>query len=267
MTDQLTTDADNEGVSVVGAAPPRPARRRAARRRPEGRTPDRRPRRGVPGDATAQDAAADDAEFADADDREKWTPPRRGRRARRPGAVSRRWALALAALALAATGAAVTFGLKWSQLSQSATQQVTVRRVASTFLTQLTTFKPTTVDADFQALLTFATGDFAKQANQFFGSNIRQQLEQAQAESEGQIRNLYVQSLSAGKAEVYAVVDQTYTNNTIAKAGSQPVADVLRVVLDLVNTSGNWKISAVSVLQAPGASGSSSSASVPGTKP
>ena len=264
MTDQLTTDADNEGVSVVGAAPPRSARRGAARRRAKRRRSGTLAEGGVPDDATPDDAEIADG---DADDRGNWTPPRRGRRAQRPGTVASRWAVALAALALAATGAAVTFGLKWSQLSDTAAQQVTVRRVTSTFLTQLTTFKPTTVDADFQALLTFATGDFAKQANQFFGSNIRLQLEQAQAESEGQIRNLYVQSMSAGKAEVYAVVDQTYTNNTIARAGGQPVADVLRVVLDLVNTSGNWKISAVSVLQAPGSSGSSSSASVPGTKP
>jgi hypothetical protein len=181
--------------------------------------------------------------------------------------VPTRWALALAALALAGSGAAVTFGLKWSQLSGQAGQATTVRRVASTFLTQLTTFKPTTVDADFGALLTFATGDFATQANQFFGTNIRQQLEQAQAESEGQIRNLYVQSLSGGKAEVYGVVDQTYTNDTIAKGGGQPVADVLRVVLDLTQVSGDWKISEVSVLQAPGAAGTSSSAPVPGANP
>ncbi|HLJ08060.1 MAG TPA: hypothetical protein VKX24_05955, partial [Acidimicrobiia bacterium] len=227
------------------------------------RTPGTRAERSGPDGMPAKDTEiAED----DAHDRGNWTPPRRGRRSRRAGTVLSRSVVALTALALAATGAAVTFGFKWSQLSDAAAQQVTVRRVTSTFLTQLTTFKPTTVDADFQALLTFATGDFAKQANQFFGSNIRQQLEQAQAESEGQIRNLYVQSMSAGKAEVYAVVDQTYTNDTIAKAGGQPVADVLRVVLDLAEASGNWKISEVSVLQAPGAAGTPS-ATVPGAKP
>ena len=216
-----------------------------------------------PTDDRGADVATDEP-VVEADDRGEWNPPRRRGGARRPGTVSTRRAMALAAVALAASAAAVTFAVKWSGLSDQAAQGATVRRVSSTFLTDLTNFKPTTVDADFSALLTFATGDFARQANQFFGTNIRQQLEQAQAQSEGQVRSLYVQSLGGGKAEVYGVVDQTYLNSTISKAGSQPNTDVLRVVLDLADVSGTWKISEVSVLQAPG---SASTGSVPTPSP
>ena len=69
------------------------------------------------------------------------------------------------------------------------------------------------------------------------------------------MRNIYVQSLDGSTAEVYAVVDHTYINSTITKAGEQPVPDVLRVVLDLTDVAGTWKVSEVSVLQAPSASG------------
>jgi hypothetical protein len=200
-------------------------------------------------DAPVGGEAADPAE-----DRGGWSPPRRGRGARRPGTVPTRIAVVLALVALVALVAAVTFGLKWSALRAQAAQSATVQKVATTFLNDLTNFKPTTVDADFGALLSFASGDFAKQANQFFGSDIRQKLEQAQAQSEGQVRNLYVQSLRGDNAQVYAVVDQTYVNSSISKSGGQPVPDVLRVVLSLSDVSGNWKISEVSVLQAPSSS-------------
>ncbi|HUI02727.1 MAG TPA: hypothetical protein VLZ77_04245 [Acidimicrobiales bacterium] len=258
MTDRLMSD--EEGVAVVGGhQEPAPATR-AGRRRAQLRA-----------QATAGSVADEPGVRADdngaPEGRADWRPPRRGRRARRPGTVPTRWAVALVVVALAASAAAASFGLKWSSLSDQASQAAAVRRVSSTFLTDLTNFKPTTVDADFSALLTFAAGDFAKQANQFFGTDIRQKLEQAQAQSEGQVRNLYVQSLSGGKAEVFAVVDQTYLNTTIAKGGGQPVPDVLRVVLDLTQGAGVWKISEVSVLQAPTASGTPGTGGVPSTHP
>ena len=269
MTEQLMTDDD--GVAVVGGAPPPPPMTRAARRRAQVRA--QATAGSVAGGAGANrvadervEARPDRGDEVFEEGRGEWRPPRRSRRARRPGTVPMRWAVALVVVAVAASAAAMSFGLKWSSLSDQAAQAASVRKVSSTFLTDLTNFKPTTVDADFSALLTFATGDFAHQANQFFGTDIRQKLEQAQAQSEGQIRNLYVESLGGGKAEVFAVVDQTYVNTTISKGGGQPVPDVLRVELDLAQSAGIWKISEVSVLQAPSSSGTPSSA-VPSTNP
>ncbi len=103
-----------------------------------------------------------------------------------------------------------------------------------------------------------ATGAFATQAQQFFNASIRKALEQALAESRGQIRYVAVQSENpaAGTASVYAVVDQTYVNNKIAS----PQADVVRLVADLKQVAGVWKISGVTVLEGatPASTGSAS---------
>ena len=60
----------------------------------------------------------------------------------------------------------------------------------------------------------------------------------------------------AGTASVYAVVDQTYVNNKI----TSPQADVVRLVADLKQVDGVWKISDVTVLEGatPASTGSAS---------
>lgn len=153
----------------------------------------------------------------------------------------------LAAVSVVSILCAIVFGVKWSDLSAQNDAQATVQRVSRDFLTALTNFTAKTVDADFRTISTYATGDFAKQSNQFFGSSIRQQLESAQAWSKGQFRYLYVQSLQGDQANVYAEIDQTYANNKV----TQPIADSLQVVLGLSKVGGVWKISAVTVLQPP----------------
>ena len=110
-----------------------------------------------------------------------------------------------------------------------------------------------------------ATGQFSTQAKQFFNSSIRTELEQALAESRGQIRALYVQSETPTTATVYAVIDQTYVNNKI----TTPQADVVRLVVNLENVGGTWKISDVTVLEgaspaSAGTASGSSGSNVPG---
>ena len=60
----------------------------------------------------------------------------------------------------------------------------------------------------------------------------------------------------SGTASVYAVVDQTYVNNKI----SSPQADVVRLIADLKQVNGVWKISDVTVLEGatPASAGSAS---------
>ena len=89
----------------------------------------------------------------------------------------------------------------------------------------------------------------------------------ALAESRGQIRYLEVQSenQAAGTASIYAVVDQTYVNNKIAS----PQADVVRLVADLQQVGGVWRISNVTVLEgatpaSQGSASGSSGSNVPG---
>jgi Mce-associated membrane protein len=169
------------------------------------------------------------------------------RRRRRPG----RLVAALAVVAALGLAGSLFFGISWAKDRAGAAQAGAVRTTATGFLMCLTNFDPSTVDADFARIASYATGTFARQSNQFFGSSIRQQLESAQASSRGQIRHLYVEGLQADRASVYADVDQTYVNN---KIGS-PQADELRLVLSLSRQASTWKVSDVNVLQAPPAPG------------
>ena len=184
--------------------------------------------------------------------RPTWTPPRRGRGSYRPGTVPTALAVVVGALALAASVLAIVFALAWSNLSSKAGATTDAKNVAAEFLREFTNFQPNTIETDFNSLQRLSTGSFSRQATQYFGnSNLRRRLEDARAQSTGRIRNLYVQSLSGDRAQVYAVVDQTYTNAQIGQAGGAPVADVLRLQINLAQVGGPWKISGATVLSGP----------------
>lgn len=158
-------------------------------------------------------------------------------------------AVVLAVTTMASVATAVGFGVAWSSEHAVFRQEAQVRAASSGFLLALTNFDPGTIDADFSRITGDATGAFSQQAQQFFGTKIRQELETARAGSRGEVRHLFIESISARSATVYAVVDQTYANAKM----STPNADVLRVVLQLVEAPGSsrWKVSGVTVLQPP----------------
>jgi hypothetical protein len=199
-------------------------------------------------------------------------PPRPA--ARRPGGApsgpSRRTFRIVALVAALGLIGTIAFGVLYATKSASGpVQDPAVKAAATTFLTDFFNFTPKTVDADFNAITAMATGQFSSQANGFFNSTIRKQLQTAAASSRGQIRYLEVQKqdTSAGTASIYAVVDQTYANNKSTSLGS----DVVRLTADLKQVNGVWKISDVTVLEgatpasASGNSGSGSAGSnVPG---
>jgi hypothetical protein len=171
----------------------------------------------------------------------------------------------LAAVGLLGT---LAFGVLYATKgSAGPTQDPAVLSASQTFLTDFFNFNAKTVDADFNAVSSMATGNFSTQAQQFFNTSIRTALEQALAESRGEIRALYVQSenQASGSASIYAVVDQTYVNNKI----TTPQADVVRLVATLQRVGGVWKIAGVTVLEGatPGSVGSpsgSAGSTVPG---
>lgn len=154
----------------------------------------------------------------------------------------------------------LVFGILYTTKSSSggSVQDPAVVSASRAFLTDFFNFNAKTVDSDFNAVDGMATGAFATQAQQFFNASIRKALEQALAESRGQIRYVAIQSENqgAGTASVYAVVDQTYVNNKI----TSPQADVVRLVADLKQVNGIWKISDVTVLEGatPASTGSAS---------
>lgn len=189
------------------------------------------------------------------------TPPKaKEPRRNGDGAVPSRRAFRLASL-LAVIGLVGTlvFGILYTTKGSSApVQDPAVVSASRAFLTDFFNFNAKTVDSDFSAVSAMATGTFATQAQQFFNASIRKALEEALAESRGQIRYLAIQSQNqgAGTASVYAVVDQTYVNNKI----TSPQADVVRLVADLKQVNGVWKISGVTVLEGatPASTGSAS---------
>ena len=153
----------------------------------------------------------------------------------------------LAVVAVLGLIGTVVFAAAWSNAKHAEVSQTAVRQTSRDFLLALTTFDAKTVDADFTRIQGFATGDFAQQAQKFFGSDVRQAMQQVQASSRGQIRYLFVEDLHGDAASVYAVVDQTILNNKF----TSPEADVLRIELTMQKMGGAWRISEVTVLQAP----------------
>ena len=210
-----------------------------------------------PVDDTGDGPGADTSPVADRDAGGTAVAAPRPRRASGP-----RWRRglpwALAVLGLAGT---LVFGHAWASQNARAGQQAQVRTVSSDFLLALTNFDAKNVDADFTRIQGYATGDFAKQSNQFFGSTIRTQLEAALASSRGQLRSQYVQSLSGNQASVYSVIDQTYVNNKM----QAPAADELQIVTDLTDVGGTWKVGDVTVLNNGGGASASASNGSGGT--
>jgi hypothetical protein len=167
----------------------------------------------------------------------------------RPGTVPvRRWVLVgLGALALAATVAAVGFGLAWGSLNGQQQAADQVRAVSTAFVSDLTNLSPATVDTRIDDLLAASTGSFASQAKSFFDSGnppVRQALITAKATEQGQLRSLDVEAVNGSTASVFAVVDVSYQSAKITSVQS----DVLRLSLDLVDTAHGWKVNDVTVL-------------------
>lgn len=181
-------------------------------------------------------------------------------RTRRPRSGVPRWVVVvLAVTAALGVAFAIMFGIWWNGMRVQADNRAAAQRTGQNFLIALTNFDSRSINSDFRRITSYATGDFAKQAQQFFGPQIRQQLEATQAASRGQISSLYVQSASGNNASVYAVVDQTIVNNKF----NAPQADELRIVLTLNKVGAGWRVGEVTVLQAPTTSNSGSGAGAP----
>ncbi|GAC1530008.1 MAG: hypothetical protein NVS3B12_04010 [Acidimicrobiales bacterium] len=153
----------------------------------------------------------------------------------------------LAVVALLGLVGSVVFWSKWHTLASRDHQQGAVTRTSTEFLKALTNFDAATIDADFNRVESYAVGHFKGQADQFFSSDVRKALAKVQAVSRGQIRDLYVESLKGDQATVYASVDQTIANINF----KAPEQDQLRIVLNLARQPQGWRVSDVTVLQAP----------------
>lgn len=150
----------------------------------------------------------------------------------------------------------VGFGLAWRAESSSsdgatAASQVGVdsemAQAARGFAESLTNFDGATIDRDFDRITARSAGEFRSQADQFFSTEVRAELKEAQASSRGEIRSAYVQTDEGDRGTVFVVVDQTIANNR----SPQPQSDTLRMELGMVRRDGEWKVERVAVLTAP----------------
>jgi len=86
---------------------------------------------------------------------------------------------------------------------------------------------------DLQAV---AGGDFAEQIDDLFGADEVQQLVDAKVTSEGEIGDVFVQSLEGDLAEVFVVVTQTTSTQTV----DLPTTVVQRAAITLERQDGQW---------------------------
>jgi hypothetical protein len=154
---------------------------------------------------------------------------------------------ALALVAVLGLLGTVGFGLAWNTARHRQDNQRAVQIVARQFILALTNFDGKTIDADVARISSFATGTFATQVPVFFTADFRKAAQQVGASSRGQILYLLTEDVHSGTADVFTVVDQTIVNNKF----KAPEADELRVELALTKVKGAWRISNVTVLQAP----------------
>ena len=222
-------------------------------------------------DSPGDEETGDAAEVAGPDPKEaaqervdpnKGGTPAKGVRRWHPRALGHKGQVVLLCIAVLGVVGTAVFGHAWASLDGQLGQQAQVRAVTSDFLLALTNFDAKNIDADFNRIQGYATGAFASQSNQFFGSTIRSQLEAALASSRGQIRSQYVQSINGTSASVYSVVDQTYINNKM----TSPAADELQIVTDLTMKGTTWKVSNVTVT-GPNNNGATSSGTMSTTSP
>jgi Mce-associated membrane protein len=178
-------------------------------------------------------------------------PPPRSRAAARPTPSAGTVWKVLAVLGILGT---IGFGLAWRTAdSRAATEDglapevVDMRTAGREFAIALTNFDASTIDADFDRIVDFATGDFAEEADRFYDEEIRAQLRDAQATSRSEIRDIYVQSFAGDTGVVFFTADQTVANNL----SPQPITDTLRVELGMARVEGAWKVRTVEVLDAP----------------
>lgn len=183
----------------------------------------------------------------------------------RPTGTTARLPWILALLGLLGT---LGFGVAWWQGDDGAVSvasgdgpSASMLAAAEEFSEALTNFDGATIDRDTDRIVARSSGEFRDQVDEFFGSDVRQQLKEAQASSRGEVRSAYVQSLDGDRGRVFVVADQTIANNQSPK----PRSDTLRMELGMELVDGEWRVSQVDVLTAP--SGGATAAAGLGSSP
>ena len=153
--------------------------------------------------------------------------------------------LVLLVVAVVGIAGTVFFGLRWKELDDAQADRAEVEDAASLFLEALFTWDGTTVDADFDRILSYATGDFEEEAQATFNDDgIRQSLRENRAGSRMEELDTFTRSIDGDEARVFAVVDQTAANAEFPEGR----ADTVRIESGLTRVDGQWKVFDVNVI-------------------
>jgi Mce-associated membrane protein len=162
----------------------------------------------------------------------------------------RRWyrsaAIPWALLVLALTAAAI-FASLWQRAQALENRRAEIVSTADHFLAALTTFKAATIESDVTRIRGYAVGDFADQVGQFFGPSTVASIKRAGVVSVGSVRSVFVQTVNGSTATVLGVVNESVTNTSTPT----PRTEVVRVVVELIQTRSGWRVDKVDVLQTP----------------
>lgn len=166
-----------------------------------------------------------------------------------PGRIVRHRAFSWVLFGLA-LGAAVTFALLWRFDVGTDEERETevVRDTARRFLLALTNFSAQRIDEDVEEIRAFGVGQFAEEVEQTFSEERLAAIRENQVVSTGRVDSVFVQTLEGSTASVFAVVNETIINASL----TAPRADVLRVLLEMIETPEGWRVSSVEILQSPG---------------
>ena len=150
--------------------------------------------------------------------------------------------LAVAVLGIAGT---VLFGLRWKDLRDAEADRAEVEEAATEFLNALFEWDGTTIDADFDRILAFSTGEFEEQAQATFNDDeIRRSLRENRAGSRMEELDTFTRYVEGDEARVFAVVDQTAANAEFPEGRS----DTVRIEIGIRREDGDWKVFDVNVI-------------------
>jgi hypothetical protein len=145
--------------------------------------------------------------------------------------------------------AAVAFGSLWQEARSTANAEDELRAQARAFIGDLMSISAETADADAAAIKRWAVGDFADEAEVFYGQEAIDAVVELDATTEGEIRELFIQSLGDGEGSVFAVVDHTVTN----RSTDEPKTDTVRMSIEMIESEDGWKVNRVRIFESPGA--------------
>jgi hypothetical protein len=151
--------------------------------------------------------------------------------------------------------AAITFAVllkaKADSVAREERAQDVVRERATEFVLKLTNVTYETIDREVPELEEMATGTLLDEINELFSEENAQAIKDARVALNGEIDDVFVQSLGDETATVFVVATIEVSND----ASETPVPGIARMEMGLQETSEGWKPDRLELFQSPDQAG------------